>query len=802
MSQLGSKTWSLKGETSRRSSRISGKAKAAESDAPAKRSRKSSASKKDVKHKEETEAGKDEKDVDLLPKTGGTPKRNEIVFTAPTGEGITTRKGLQQYLKSHPGGSAITEFDWGTGETSRRSSRISGKAKAAESEPPAKRSRKSSASKKDVKHTEETEAANDENDVDFLPNTGGTPKRNEIIFTAPTGEEITTRKGLQQYLKSHPVFLPKTGGTPKRNEIVFIAPTGEEITTRKGLQQYLKSHPGGPAITEFDWGTGETSRSSSRISGKAKAAESEPPAKRSRKSSASKKDVKHKEETEAAKDENDVDTGRDSKRNEIVFTAPTGEEITTRKGLRRYRSHTPVVQAITSLAGNGRNFKKILKDRRKGKGRESEPPAKRSRKSSSSKKDVKHKEETEAAKDEKDVDAKLQEDPQGSAERQRQRESEPPAKRSEKIFTSKKDVKHKEESEATKDENDVDFLPKTGGTPKRNEIVFTAPTGEEITTRKGLQQYLKSHPGGPAITEFDWRTGETSRRSSRISGKAKAAESEPPAKRSRKSSASKKDVKHKEETEAAKDENDVDYLKSHPGGPEITEFDWGTGETSRRSSRISGKAKAAESEPPAKRSRKSSASKKDVKHKEETEAAKDENDVDTGRDSKRNEIVFCTNRGRRSLQRKGCGRSKSHPGGPAITSLAANRRNFKKILKDRRKGKGKAESELSGKTKRENLRTSKKDVKHKEESEATKDENDVDTGRDSKRNEIVFTAPTGEEITTRKGLQRCRSHTRWSGNHEFDRRTKAKLQEDPQGSAERQRRAESEPPKQNEARKS
>ncbi|KAK4369961.1 hypothetical protein RND71_009436 [Anisodus tanguticus] len=67
-----------------------------------------------------------------------------------------------------------------------------------------------------------------------------------------------------------------------------------------------------------------------------------------------------------------------------------------------------------------------------------------------------------------------------------------------------KDVKHKEETEAAKDENDVDFLPKTGGTPKRNEIVFTAPTGEEITTRKGLQQYLKSHPGGPAITEFDW----------------------------------------------------------------------------------------------------------------------------------------------------------------------------------------------------------------------------------------------------------------------------------------------------------
>ncbi|XP_055822708.1 methyl-CpG-binding domain-containing protein 11-like [Solanum dulcamara] len=106
------------------------------------------------------------------------------------------------------------------------------------------------------------------------------------------------------------------------------------------------------------------------------------------------------------------------------------------------------------------------------------------------------------------------------------------------------------------------FLPKTGGTPKKNEIVFTAPTGEDITTKKQLQQYLKSHPGGPPITEFDWGNGETPRRSTRISGKAKAAplaaESVTPTKRSRKSSASKKDVKDKEEheeTEAAKDVN-------------------------------------------------------------------------------------------------------------------------------------------------------------------------------------------------------------------------------------------------------
>ncbi|KAK4410613.1 Methyl-CpG-binding domain-containing protein 10 [Sesamum angolense] len=53
-------------------------------------------------------------------------------------------------------------------------------------------------------------------------------------------------------------YLPKKGGTPKKNEILFIAPTGEEIGNRKQLEQYLKAHPGSPALSEFDWGTGET----------------------------------------------------------------------------------------------------------------------------------------------------------------------------------------------------------------------------------------------------------------------------------------------------------------------------------------------------------------------------------------------------------------------------------------------------------------------------------------------------------------------------------------------------------------
>ncbi|CAO2841227.1 unnamed protein product [Amaranthus hypochondriacus] len=106
------------------------------------------------------------------------------------------------------------------------------------------------------------------------------------------------------------------------------------------------------------------------------------------------------------------------------------------------------------------------------------------------------------------------------------------------------------------------FFPKKGGTPRMSEIVFTAPTGEEIHNPRQLQQYLKSHPGGPPASEFDWGTGETPRRSARISEKAKAApptpESEPPKKKSRKSSASKKDSK---DAEAIVDKTNADDVQ-------------------------------------------------------------------------------------------------------------------------------------------------------------------------------------------------------------------------------------------------
>ncbi|KAG8491657.1 hypothetical protein CXB51_014911 [Gossypium anomalum] len=103
--------------------------------------------------------------------------------------------------------------------------------------------------------------------------------------------------------------------------------------------------------------------------------------------------------------------------------------------------------------------------------------------------------------------------------------------------------------------------PKKGGTPKKNEIIFTAPSGEQISNKKQLEHYLKQHPGGPVISEFDWGTGETPRRSARISEKVKAmptADSEPPKKRGRKSSASKDDNKESETgPEGTEDSKDV-----------------------------------------------------------------------------------------------------------------------------------------------------------------------------------------------------------------------------------------------------
>lgn len=97
-------------------------------------------------------------------------------------------------------------------------------------------------------------------------------------------------------------FTPKKGGTgtpPRRNEIVFVAPTGEEIKSKRQLEQYLKSNPGGPSSSEFDWGTGDTPRRSARLTSKPKLTEtpeSGSPRKKQKKSRSKKEDEK--EETD------------------------------------------------------------------------------------------------------------------------------------------------------------------------------------------------------------------------------------------------------------------------------------------------------------------------------------------------------------------------------------------------------------------------------------------------------------------------------------------------------------------------
>ncbi|CAG7890134.1 unnamed protein product [Brassica rapa] len=122
------------------------------------------------------------------------------------------------------------------------------------------------------------------------------------------------------------------------------------------------------------------------------------------------------------------------------------------------------------------------------------------------------------------------------------------------------------------------FFPNKVGSVKKTEIVFVAPTGEEISNRKQLDQYLKSHPGHPSITEFDWTTSGTPRRSARISDKktksTPSPDKEPPKKRGRtKSSGSKKDAE--EEGEKPED-TEMSPLK---GTEESVTVKDGSGET-------------------------------------------------------------------------------------------------------------------------------------------------------------------------------------------------------------------------------
>eukprot|EP00249_Psilotum_nudum_P033915 c5190_g1_i1 orf=194-1036(+) len=56
------------------------------------------------------------------------------------------------------------------------------------------------------------------------------------------------------------------GQTPKKSDVIYVAPGGEEIKSKTHLQRYLKGHPGGPTASEFNWSSGETpTRRSERL---------------------------------------------------------------------------------------------------------------------------------------------------------------------------------------------------------------------------------------------------------------------------------------------------------------------------------------------------------------------------------------------------------------------------------------------------------------------------------------------------------------------------------------------------------
>ncbi|XP_010907961.1 uncharacterized protein [Elaeis guineensis] len=108
------------------------------------------------------------------------------------------------------------------------------------------------------------------------------PAEKECGAAEDVDRELTAPSGWRKKL------MPKKGGTPRRNDVVFISPTGEEIKNKRQLDIFLRSHPGNPPSSEFDWGTGQTPRRSARINQKSKATENpegEKSGKRGRKAS-------------------------------------------------------------------------------------------------------------------------------------------------------------------------------------------------------------------------------------------------------------------------------------------------------------------------------------------------------------------------------------------------------------------------------------------------------------------------------------------------------------------------------------
>lgn len=68
----------------------------------------------------------------------------------------------------------------------------------------------------------------------------------------------------------------KKGGTPRKKDVIFVAPDGEEIKTKRQLEKYLKAHSGTLSVSDFEWGVTatdavtptESRRRSARLSSK------------------------------------------------------------------------------------------------------------------------------------------------------------------------------------------------------------------------------------------------------------------------------------------------------------------------------------------------------------------------------------------------------------------------------------------------------------------------------------------------------------------------------------------------------
>lgn len=176
--------------------------------------------------------------LQFFPKKVGTPRKSEIVFIAPTGEEISSRKQLVQYLKAHPGNPAISEFDWGTDETPRRSARISEKAKTTppvDSESPKKRARKSSGSKKDNKETESASEEGKETSATEEPKAAEAPKKDHA--EANEGNEISGEKQLENGDKTQQVEQTK-----KPDEDMEETDLNDTNNLKSDTEEFEKSH--------------------------------------------------------------------------------------------------------------------------------------------------------------------------------------------------------------------------------------------------------------------------------------------------------------------------------------------------------------------------------------------------------------------------------------------------------------------------------------------------------------------------------------------------------------------------------